>query len=106
LTAFLSSPGAYHTRDRNPRRQRLRPELTPLILAAVLGAACWIAAAVAVKLQWKRAGMTGPLPSDQLAKLTPWRRSRRERDCERITAQHHQGDQPPNRPLAVGVGSD
>ena len=42
-------------------------ELTTIIAAAVMCMACWIAAAVAVKLQWKRAGMTGPSPSDQLA---------------------------------------
>jgi hypothetical protein len=39
-------------------------EMTPLIVAAVMCLACWVAAAVAVKMQWKTNGATRRQPLD------------------------------------------
>ena len=36
------------------RMQSMYLEITPLIVAAVMCLACWTAAAVAVKMQWRK----------------------------------------------------
>jgi len=61
------------------------------------GGFAWRRSAAARK-RWR------PLPPARL-NLLPGRSRRRQRNCQRVAAQHHERNQPPNRPFAVRVGA-